>query len=189
MVTVYFGWNDHWKGFGIQDKEVARVNSSMLFRVQKHSRLAQLIAKAYVGSAHDDEGPMLRVSPEDFRSNLTEMARLTKANRIKLVLLTAPTSHEIGKEPEYLKLRHVEDLASLIPLHRQYVKIVREVAEREGVILRDLAKVLERIPPDRLRTEFFRRDGIHLLDEGDRAIGIQLYRCFERSGLLKRILH
>ncbi len=188
VITVYFGWNDHWKAFGIQDKDVAWVNSSMLFQFQKRLRIAQLITKAYVGFNDDDEGPLLRVSPRDFRSNLTEMARLAKANDIAMVLLTAPTSHEKGKEPEHLKQRHVEDLANLIPLHQQYVAIVREVARSEDVFLCDLARVFEGFPRDRLRTKLFATDGIHLQDEGDQVIAVQLYGCFEQYGLLDRIL-
>ena len=188
VITVYFGWNDHWKAFGIQDKDVAWVNSSMLFQFQKRLRIAQLITKAYVGFNGDDEGPLLRVSPRDFRSNLTEMARLAKANDIAMLLLTAPTSHEKGKEPDNLKQRHVEDLANLIPLHQQYVAIVREVARSEDVLLCDLARVFEAFPRDRLRTELFATDGIHLRDEGDQVLAVQLHGCFEQYGLLDRIL-
>ena len=187
VITVYFGWNDHWKGFGIQDKDVARVNSSKLFRFQKYSRFVQLVTKAYVGASRD-EGPLLRVSPKDFRSNLTEMARMAKANDITMVLLTAPTSLEKGKEPEYLKKRHMDDLANLIPLHQQYVAIVREVARSENVVLCDLANVFEGFSQERLRTKLFEEDGIHARDEGDQLIAVELYRCFRQHGLLNRIL-
>lgn len=187
VITVFFGWNDHWKGFGVEDKEAASINSSMLFQIQKYSRLGQLIMKACIGVAHDPERPLLRVAPEDFRSNLTEMARLAREKGVKLVLLTAPTSHQKGKEPEYLGRRHLDDLAELVPLHRQYADIAREVAQREGVLLCDLAEVFEGFDPE-VRTSLFSPDGIHLLDEGDRIIGTHMYRCFEQAGLLAGIL-
>jgi lysophospholipase L1-like esterase len=188
VITVYFGWNDHWKGFGIEDKDVAWVNSSMLFQLQKYSRIAQLVTKAYIGMTRDADAPLLRVSPEDFRGNLTKMARLAKANGIKLVLMTAPTSHEKGKEPGHLQQRHVADLSKLIPLHQEYVSIVRDVARSEGVILCDLARVFAKFSPERLRTKLFEGDGIHLLDEGDQVIAVELYQCFQQFGLLQRIL-
>ena len=82
----------------------------------------------------------------------------------------------------------MEDLANLIPLHQQYVAIVREVARSEDVLLCDLARVFEAFPRDRLRTKLFATDGIHLQDEGDQVLAVHLYGCFEQYGLLDRIL-
>ena len=189
VITVYYGWNDHWKAYGIQDKEVAYVNSSMFFQMQKYSRVAQLFTRAYVAMTKvDDTGPLLRVSLDDFRSNLREMVRLAEENDIEVVLLTAPTSHEKGREPDYLKLRHLDDLSELTSLHQQYVEIVREVAGREQVTLCDLARVFENVDPERLRTEFFYEDGIHLRPAGDSIIAFTLYGCLEKAGLLNRVL-
>ena len=189
VITLYYGWNDHWKAYGIEDKDVAYVNSSILFQMQKYSRLAQLVMRAYVGTTKEEaKGPLLRVSPEDFRNNLREMVRLARENGIAVVLLTAPTSHEKGREPDELKLRHLDDLSMLIPLHQQYVEIVREVAGQEQATLCDLARVFEKIDPERLRTEFFFDDGIHLRPKGDAIIATVLYQCLEHSGLLNRVL-
>jgi lysophospholipase L1-like esterase len=188
VVSVQFGWNDHWRGLGIEDKDVANVSSSKLFELQKHSRLAQLIAKAYVGLTHDADRPLLRVSPEDFRSNLTQMARLAKENAITLVLMTAPTSHQRGREPKLLEGRHMDDLTNLVPVHQQYVGIVREVAQREGVVLCDLAKVFEGFERERLLTQLFLEDGIHQKAEADQIIADELYRSLEQRGLLSLVL-
>lgn len=189
VVTIFYGWNDHWIGFGIQDKDVARVGRSVLYKL-RGLRLAQLVSKALVVIMHDDvpaEHPR-RVSPEDFRKNLTEMVRIARANDIIPVLLTAPTSQTKGNEPPYLLERHLLDLNELIPLHQQYVNIVREVAKNEGVVLADLAKEFEALEPARVRMVYFFEDGVHLRDTGNRMIAKFLYECFEENGLLEVIV-
>lgn len=187
VITVYFGWNDHWKHFGIPDNAVAQVNASLLFPAQRYSRLFQLITRAWVAVVGNREASSARVSQEDFRRNLTEMARLGAANDVAVVLLTAPTGLERGREPRYLERRHIDDLADVVPLHLRYAEIVREVAHREGAVLCDLARTFERLDPARRRS-LFQRDGIHLRPAGDEIIAAQLYECFQETGLLKKIL-
>ena len=87
-----------------------------------------------------------------------------------------------------MKLRHLDDLKTLIPMHQQYVAIVRDVAQREGVVLCDLAKVFEGFSAERRHKALFQADGIHLQDEGDQVIAVELYHCFEQNGLMNRIL-
>ena len=72
------------------------------------------------------------------------------------------------------------DLKELIPLHRQYVEIVRAVAEEEGVLLCDLAAAFDAMRPDERRNHF-RRDGIHLRQWGDEKIAALLVECFGSS--------
>jgi lysophospholipase L1-like esterase len=189
VVTIYYGWNDHWVGFGIEDKQVHWVNESRLFQLQRHSRVAQLVTKAAVTWWHGQRsGPILRVQPEDFRNNLRAMVRECKAQGIVPVLLTAPTSHERGREPEHLARRHLANLDDLVPLHQRYVDIVREVADDEDVILCDLAEVFDGYSRDEVRTKHFQVDGIHLRPAGNRVIAEALYRTFEEHDLLELIL-
>lgn len=190
VITVYYGWNDHWKGFGIQDKEVAYVNSSLLYQVQKHLRLAQLIIKTYIGlSQNTKDATLLRVSPEDFKLNLVNIVQLARQNDIRVMLLTAPTAHEKGKEKEYFTNRHIDDLSNLIPLHQKYVNIVREVAKQEEVPLCDLAGIFDTIDFEERQNDLFHEDGIHLLPKGDAVIATALYRSFKQTGLLEYIIH
>ena len=118
------------------------------------------------------------MAPEDFRSNLREMARLVREAGAVPVLLTAPTSHERGHEPEHLRERFVPDLAQLVPLHRQYVEIVREVAEESEVVLCDLAAHFDSLSREE-RNRLFSVDGIHPTPEGDARIAELLEDCFE----------
>ena len=96
---------------------------------------------------------------------------------------SAPTSHRVGSEPEFLLDRWLEDLDDLVPKHQRYVTIAREVAEAEGVVLCDLATTMDELPLDRVRS-FFNDDGIHFTPAGGKAVGTMLYRCLREHGLL-----
>jgi lysophospholipase L1-like esterase len=188
VVTFYYGWNDHWLSIGIDDEEVSRLNASPLFRFNE-LRLVQLANKVSVKLRLRRRGQLpVRVSPEQFRNNLLQMVRTAREAGIVPVLVTAPTSHEIGHEPAYLAGRWVANLADLVPLHRRYVGIVREVAQTENVPLCDLAAEFDALPRDEVRTAFFNTDGIHLTDDGNRAVAAGLLSFLDHQGLLDRLL-
>jgi lysophospholipase L1-like esterase len=189
VVTVQFGWNDHWMGFGIEDAQVGRLRSPLVSLLER-SRVFQLGMKAGFLAVRRGRVNPLRVPPTDFRDNLRQIAAVAEAHGITPVLLTPPTSHRKGQEPAYLGLRQIEDLDQLIPLHQRYVSIVREVAEETGAPLCDLERSFAALPePDLARS--FDKDGIHLTKgagEGyDRLAGF-LFDCFEREGLLGRLV-
>jgi lysophospholipase L1-like esterase len=185
LVTVLFGWNDHWMGFGIEDAEVGRLRSPLVSLLER-SRVFQLGMKAGILAARGGRVQPLRVPPSDFRDNLRQIVATARAHGITAVLLTAPTSHRKGHEPPYLVLRQIEDLDQLVPLHQRYASIVREVAEETGAPLCDLERDFAALPePERAGS--FDADGIHLTKgagEGyDRLAGF-LFECFERERLL-----
>lgn len=189
VITIYYGWNDHWRGFGVEDKEVARVSRSLLRKLDD-LRLAQLVSKAVMVVKQDDGGgePLRRVSPSDFRHNLERMVEIARANGIVPVLVTAPSSHVAGAEPGELEGRFLDDLTELVPLHQRYVDIVRDVAATHNVILADLTAEFETMPPDLVRYSYFMQDGIHLYDAGNRKIAELLYGCFEENGLVELLI-
>ncbi len=187
LVTLYYGWNDHWLSIGLPDREVARLARSPLFRHQG-LRLVQLANRAQVALRAAGDPPPLRVPLPDFRDNLRRLVRRARSLGATPVLLTAPTAHERGQEPSYLAKRWVADLDQLVPLHQSYVAAVREVAAAERAGLCDLAAVFAREPAWKRRTVYFQRDGIHLLEAGDRKIAETLYGCFEEQGLLRTLV-
>lgn len=184
IATIYYGWNDHWLSIGVEDRETARIAALPLFRFQR-SRLIQLLLKGYVAQRARKAAPRpLRVPLKSFRATLVELVETARALQIVPVLLTAPSGHEPGHEPEYLRGRWVEDLDELIPLHRRYVDTVREVAAASGAPLCDLAAAFDREPASDRRRRYFLPDGIHLSDQGDRRMAFFLYRCFADQGLI-----
>ncbi|MEE8474893.1 MAG: SGNH/GDSL hydrolase family protein [Myxococcota bacterium] len=187
VVTLYYGWNDHWIGFGLEDKEIHELSTSWLARLDS-LRLAQLLVKAQLALRTRGQGTRPeRVAPEDFRANLIEMCALARKHDIVPVLLTAPTSHEVGREPAYLAVRHLRDLADLVPLHQRYVRIVRDVARSESVPLCDLAARFDALPRPAVRHEYFGGDGIHLTPAGNEKIAEFLSECFEANSTLRGV--
>jgi lysophospholipase L1-like esterase len=185
VVTIYFGWNDHWMGFGIQDKEIGRLRSP-LFTLLEHSRFAQLITKATLSRGVDANSVPVRVSLPDFRSNLEEMVKVAREAGITPVLLTAPSSHRVGKEPDYLRKRHLKELSQLVPLHRQYVDTLREVATHTNTPMCDLFADFAALP-DEETAKYFNKDGIHLTKgpgEGYDKLAEFLVRCLKDQGVL-----
>jgi lysophospholipase L1-like esterase len=180
IVTIYFGWNDHWIGFGFEDKDITKYNS--LFYPYKDIRLAQLLTKTWIASINRSYHPE-RVSPEDFKRNITEMVTFAREKGIVPILLTAPTSHKPGEEPAYLAERWLRTLEDLVPLHQEYVSIIRTVSEEKSVHLCDLEKEFKVFLKGKAESEYFEKDGIHLKDKGYRLIAKSLFRFFIDNNL------
>jgi len=185
-VVLWFGWNDHWRGMGVDDAGVHAI-SRPRWSWLRRSRLEQLWLKARLAWRARGGAAAERVPPEDFRSNLGEMTRLIRSVDGVPVLVTAPSGHRPGEEPPHLSPRWIEDLSQLVPLHRRYVEIVRDVAQREGVVLCDLAARFDALPPDE-RRRLFAADGIHLTLAGDQRAAAWLRECFESSAALRALL-
>ncbi|MEM7581905.1 MAG: GDSL-type esterase/lipase family protein [Acidobacteriota bacterium] len=182
VVTIYYGWNDHWIGFGIADKNVARVRRVFSTR-WSGLRTTQLVTKATVAMGARQTAYPNRVALEDFEDNLRTMVRTARTRGIQPMLVTAGSSHTPGQEPEELASRWLRDLSELVPLHQSYVEAVRRVAGQEQALLCDAAAQFAALPRAELETAFT-ADGIHLTADGDRHLAAMLYACFERDGLL-----
>lgn len=189
FITMYYGWNDHWASFGIEDKEIGKFNlehSTLMLETFSKARIVQLVNKAVFALKQDagDENKRRpeRVSLADFRSNLVQMVRLARDNGIVPILITAPSSHRKGAEPAYLKLRWLNDLNELVPLHGQYVQVLREISSAEGVPLIDLYAEFDKMPKAELDL-FFLKDGIHLTREGNQKIAEFIYAYLAANNL------
>ena len=167
-VTIYYGWNDHWTHYGLEDKmigEVYRKHPSLLLELSSGMRMAILINQNIFAlrvpiSQQHNKGPV-RVSLSDFLANLRQMVKIAQDSGIIPILLTAPSSLRRGKEPPALTRRWLNDLRDLIPLHQQYVQAVRNVASQQQALLIDLYSEFNRLPQKNL-DQLFKRDGIHL---------------------------
>lgn len=184
VVTIYFGWNDHWIGFGIEDKEVAEVQGGVAVRGLEHLRVLQLVTKARVALRSDEAAYPNRVSRQDFAANLRAMVATARRGGIVPMLITAPSSHVEGREPEELVGRFLRTAEELVPMHRDYVETVRAVADETSARLCDVAAHFADQPREVLE-RWMMADGIHLTAEGDRALAEAIYDCFDRASLIE----
>lgn len=182
VVAIFYGWNDHWIGFGIEDKNVARVKRLFSSRVS-HSRVVQLLSKGWIAAASWRTDYPNRVELDDYRDNLRRMVRRATSLGIRPVLLTAPTSHRRGFEPSYLAERWLRDLSELVPLHQAYVEATRQVAAETATTLCDLAADFAELPRQELEQSFM-EDGIHFTPEGTERVAAFLERCFVDQGVV-----
>jgi lysophospholipase L1-like esterase len=109
------------------------------------------------------------------------MARLAQNAGIRAAFITAPSSHERGREPEYLARRHLRDLGDLLPLHASYVQATREAAAAAGAEVCDAAAEFAALPAP--IGQYFTHDGIHLNSRGSRALADILTVCCVRHDL------
>lgn len=195
-IAIYYGWNDHWRNFGLEDKDAVRflhsgrfAQSAFLSRFQTVQLVDKtfFLAKMRFSGTPRRGGGGPRVSLDDFRDNLRNMVRIAYANEIIPILLTAPTSHRPGHEPAGLAKRFVTDLRELVPLHRRYVQAVLEVAAAEHVPLVDLHGEFDQLPQHELE-RLFTHDGIHLTPAGNRKIAELIDSRLDQSGLYRDIL-
>jgi len=197
VITIYYGWNDHWVGFGVEDEDMAKiVKSSAFLNKFQGFRISRLIMRVYAEFLYKknkakkrkvDFTPQ-RVPPEYFKKNIIEIVRMAKKNNIIPVLLTAPTSHIKGKEPNLLGRERLLSIDRLVPVHEEYVNIVRNVAKAENVILCDLTKKFDKMSREVTGKKYFWEDGIHLTKEGSQKVAEYLFECFEKNNLLKDFL-
>jgi len=182
VVVVDFGWNDHWNGLGYEDKEVAFLNKLCKFKT------AQFLLKhfARIQSPKELRGNLSeRVSANDFENNLLEIISLAKGKNIKIILLTSPTSHQRGNEPEYLlKERFVNSVDDVITRHQKYMNIIRHVAENQNVILCDAARFFEQFSKQDLQNTYFNNDGIHETALGFETLGDIVFECCKANNLI-----
>jgi lysophospholipase L1-like esterase len=173
VVTIYYGWNDHWIALGPTDPDLTLAHRMRwLF---DHFRLVQLLMKARMGVSAPMADRPNRVPIERYRANLRSMIEEARAARVRPVLVTAPSNHMRGQEPEYLRLRHLRSLTELVPLHQAYVEATRAVARDSGGTLCDVATAFDQLAPP--HGAYFQKDGIHLTDAGDRELAAVLADC------------
>lgn len=187
VVTIYYGWNDHWIGFGIEDKTIAQLKRVFSSR-WSDLRMVQLASQAAVAWGARSTAFPNRVSLPDFENNLRTMVESAKLAGITPMLITAASNHRPGQEPAHLGERWLRDVSELVPLHESYVQTVRKVADETHAALCDPhIRLSTNAPPDKLDT-YFLEDGIHFTPEGDEILASILFKCLEREGLMDRLI-
>lgn len=175
IVSLYYGWNDHWLADKTDRQQMGlsmTPGAARLFNVLRKKRvfmflvwsLNPVLHMARIGESPNNldyrnmqdafHGRKLRVSHEEYRATLTAfVAAIRQAGAVPL-LITAPRS---SIAPANVHKRHIRSVEEGNRLHDQYVEITREVARQTRAPLLDLASIMT--TPENLR--YFAEDGIH----------------------------
>lgn len=169
VVTLYFGWNDHWTQHRRTDRQrmasrmgpIAAKNLEAFRKKRIYVALSKAISRMREGRAGRSavDFRVLRVPPVEYADTLRRLIADVRANGAVPVVLTAPRralTHVL------VQTQHSRSTAEAEKLHDQYVEITRQVAAEEGAELLDLAAMLAGPEYD---TGYFMADGIHLTDE------------------------
>lgn len=160
FVVVSYGWNDHWLARGTTDSN-KRIDARFeeLYRA---SRLLQALRKL----RSPGDAPVLdvgRVPPDEYAANLTAIVRHFRGRGVPVMLVTAPTVHDLTVPPYLLKYEFGGSAEQIVAVHERYVELTRAVAKAEGAELLDLAALCRQRPD---RVDWFLGDGIHFTELG-----------------------
>jgi len=188
LVTIYVGWNDFMKANPENLAESGRyawlarlMEQSYLIKAYKKvifSYIRPLLAKPNVESSPEDLHAYDAFESPEFRANLLEMSRILQANHIKALIMTRPTVVREGMSQEDIKRQNVMfpwygnafSVNKLLSLHRAYNRMIRSVAEQEGIPLVDLDAEFEKLDKYSL---FW--DTMHPNEKGQRIIANLLF--------------
>jgi lysophospholipase L1-like esterase len=178
IITIYFGWNDHWMAFGPPDEEMVGHRSAVPAAAGR-LRILQLVTALRLRSRRSNGSAAPRVPLGRYRRNLETMVHLARDAGIRSVLITAPSGHVRGHEPQMLQQRHIRDLHELIPTHQRYVQATRMAARASGAVLCDGSARFDALA-DR-KPALFQHDGIHLRPEGDAELAPLVADCIQQA--------
>lgn len=176
IVTIYYGWNDHWLADRNDSARLALAGPAWVTAVRNalaRKRIFQVVARRLSPPATEKE---LRVPPETYYTALTTLIREIQASGAKPLVLTAPRGRSV--HGHIANAGHARSVVEANRLHDQYVEITRQAAQDTHARLLDLAVAFTNQP-------LFSRDGIHLKPEGlkevARLIHADLMVCEHRS--------
>lgn len=174
VVTIYFGWNDHWlydvpdhQRLAVRMNPLAAESIEALRRKRFYGFLARQIRRpAPSGTASDHQ--TFRVPLDMYRSTLAALIGEIRAGGAIPIVLTAPrrSLHEV-----LVRSGHARHPAEAEAAHDQYVDATRAVARETGAELLDLAARFAGPEFDPL----FSEDGIHFTEDGLQKIAETLH--------------
>lgn len=181
LVTVYFGWNDHWLARGFRDREQP-IDPPWLVRVNQglgRLRFYQLLMRV-TRPPVSESGARPRVEPAEYAENLRQMKRECDRLGAEVWFLTSPHALDLGIPAFLVDSGEVIDPESTVELHRSYNAIVRRVGAELGVKVVDLAREIDGMDKQTL----FDRDHIHLSDAGRTLVAAMLFARMLDGGYL-----
>lgn len=162
IVTVCYGWNDHWiedepdrQRMGLEMRPCAK----RIFELLRQKRISRFVAWTlspiqHVAAQNRKNTRVPRVAPDEYRSTLKAFVREIRAAGAIPVLITEPRR---SVTQNWVNKKHVASVAEGNRAHDEYMEIMRCVAKEENVELLDLARLFAGKECD----HYFSPDGIH----------------------------
>lgn len=185
IVTLYFGWNDHWiSGYRPDSHNLAfKMNrfSALVLQRLFEKRIGQLAFRFLSpkhssmsirmedGSYPGDIEEYLRVPPDEFRYTLGVFIDEIREDGALPILITPPNGPSYT--PALLHNGQAKSLEQLAETHEKYTEIIREVAAEKNCPILDLAATME----GEADYHLFNKDGIHLTQEGLWRVADEIY--------------
>ena len=181
VVTLYYGWNDHWIGFGVEDKEV--LPSHQMATADDFASSAG--SADLQGSAGPAGASERRSSQASHRERLPRESAADRgpgaSARHRAGALDGSHLASVRQRARQTGGAMARDRRELVPLHRAYVAIVRELAESERAILCDLAAKFDEVPRGAERRLFLGRWHPSLVEGNPQGLRAPL-RVLPRGG-------
>lgn len=172
VVTLYYGWNDHWL-YGKPDhlRLATRLHpaAARVARALQEKRLVGVLMQRLKKTTSDSPSTnkVYRVPPEAYTQLLTNFVRAIRAQGAQPLLVTGARRNLTDS---LVKAGHAEDVATAEQAHDHYMDLTRQVAASMDVPLLDLARDFSGPEYD----EFFSKDGIHFENRGLQEIAERL---------------
>jgi len=174
IVTLYFGWNDHWLSMQNDSSRMAtRVNPlyGYLYEHLKDKRLFMFISwlRSRPGSLEPTrKEPGFRVPPKQYRAVLQKFITDIRAAGARPLVIMAPRRDANQRTRE--EFADIE--MDFNKVHDQYLEITRQVAEEENADLLDLQHMFASTQYDKC----FEDDRIHMKQPGLTHVATALYQ-------------
>ena len=174
VVTLHFGWNDHWSAPQPDSVRFGRVFGARLgalLNALHRKRFYAFMVHAARGPAKPDSGETLavRVPPETYARTLREWVDEIRADGAIPILVTAPRAARLASQ--VVRNNKLADMEEALAIHDRYVELTRRVANEKDVEIVDLAARFS--GPD--AAPLFSGDGIHFRKEGLRRIADEIH--------------
>ncbi|HMP75805.1 MAG TPA: GDSL-type esterase/lipase family protein [Kiritimatiellia bacterium] len=175
VVTLYYGWNDHWLydrpdhlRMAVRLHPARAKIAAALQKKRFYGALARMAQPPAVTEAKGEDNRTYRVPHSVYRATLIQFIAEIRAVGATPLLITAPRR---DLTPSVVRSGHARSVEEVHRVHAEYVDLTRAVAAETGTPLLDLAAVME----DPAHDALFSGDGIHFQQPGLQFIAEQLH--------------
>lgn len=172
LVTIYFGWNDHWiasKPDSIKYGRVMNPRLGTLVNALHRKRLYGILVRVLQRDRPEEAKPLqVRVPPGEYTRNLEQLVdEIREAGAVPL-LITAPRGPQIASQ--IVRNNKSANMEEILALHDRYCELTRQVARDHSIELLDLASVLS----NSTASAAFSGDGIHFRQPGLERVAVEI---------------